>query len=106
IVNIHPSLLPSYPGKNTHEKVFNAGNKIHGISIHFVVPEVDAGPIVAQAAMRVYQEDTPSSLESRIHKLEHWLYPKVVSWIIEGKVHVNDQGKVDIPFCTGFFMDD
>ncbi|WP_092483367.1 phosphoribosylglycinamide formyltransferase [Candidatus Ichthyocystis hellenicum] len=106
IINIHPSLLPSYAGLNTHERVIQNGNKIHGVTIHFVTPQVDAGPIIAQGAIRVHPNDTPKSLQERIHKLEHLIYPQVISWIIKGQIYVNDQGKVIHPFCTGFFMDD
>ncbi|WP_092343318.1 phosphoribosylglycinamide formyltransferase [Candidatus Ichthyocystis sparus] len=106
IINIHPSLLPSYTGLNTHERVIKNGNRIHGVTIHFVTPQVDTGPIIAQGAIRVQPNDTPESLQERIHKLEHLMYPKVMSWIIKGQIYVNAQGKVVPPFCTGFIMED
>lgn len=78
IINIHPSLLPKYPGLNTHAQVLANGDKEHGVTIHFVTPEVDAGPIIAQAKLAVLPDDTVESLQQRIHQLEHKLYPAVI----------------------------
>lgn len=88
LVNIHPSLLPKYPGNNTHERVLAAGDEWHGVSIHFVVPEVDAGPIILQGRLPVKKGDTAISLQERIHKIEHQLYPKAVKWFAQGRLTV------------------
>ena len=88
LVNIHPSLLPKYPGNNTHERVLAAGDQWHGASIHFVVPEVDAGPIILQGRLPIKAEDTETSLQQRIHKIEHQLYPKAVQWFAQGRLTI------------------
>jgi len=75
LVNIHPSLLPKYPGVDTHQRAIDAGEQWHGASIHFVVPEVDAGPVILQGRLAINDDDTPESLQQRIHKVEHKLYP-------------------------------
>jgi len=91
LVNIHPSLLPKYPGNNTHERMLEAGDEWHGASIHFVVPEVDAGPIILQGRMPVDALDTPASLQQRIHKIEHKLYPQAVQWFAEGRLTIHNK---------------
>jgi phosphoribosylglycinamide formyltransferase-1 len=93
LINIHPSLLPKYPGNNTHQRALDAGEKWHGVSIHFVVPEVDAGPVILQGQLLLRADDTPSSLQQRLHLIEHQLYPKAISWIAQGRVTVK-AGKV------------
>jgi phosphoribosylglycinamide formyltransferase-1 len=75
ILNIHPALLPSYRGLNTHERVLTDGAKTHGATVHFVVPEMDAGPIVMQGAIPVRDDDTPESLAARVLRVEHRIYP-------------------------------
>lgn len=80
MINIHPSLLPKYPGLNTHQRILAAGDTLHGITIHYVTAEVDAGPVICQASLWVQPEDTADSLAQRIHALEHRLYPQVLSW--------------------------
>jgi len=92
ILNIHPSLLPKYPGLNTHEKVLKSSDKIHGITVHFVDETLDGGPICAQSSF-VINTTSAKELEQQIHKLEHELYPKVVSWYGEGLLRLAD-GKV------------
>lgn len=79
MINIHPSLLPKYPGLSTHEKVLASGDTEHGISIHYVTEELDAGPIIAQAKLAILPEDTVESLQQRIHQLEHEYYPNIIS---------------------------
>lgn len=79
IINIHPSLLPKHPGLNTHEKVLEEGDKEHGITIHLVNNELDAGPILMQRSISVIRSDTPSSLKDLIHTLEHEWYPEVIN---------------------------
>lgn len=86
IINIHPSLLPKYPGLHTHEKVISAGDKEHGVTIHYVTGDLDAGPIIIQKKFTVAENDTAETLKKRAHELEHELYPLVIHGIIEGKI--------------------
>jgi phosphoribosylglycinamide formyltransferase-1 len=88
ILNIHPSLLPAFPGLDTHARALAAGVKVHGCTVHFVTAELDHGPIVAQAAVRVRADDTAASLAARVLRLEHVLYPRAVRWFIEGRLVV------------------
>lgn len=96
LINIHPSLLPKYPGLHTHQRVLEAGDKIHGTSIHYVSAEVDGGPIICQAQITVTPQDTADTLKERIQKIEHVIYPEVLDWIasdrltlINNKVHLD-----------------
>jgi len=93
LVNIHPSLLPKYPGVDTHQRAITAGDQWHGASIHFVVPEVDAGPIILQGQLAIGSGDTPESLQQRIHKIEHKLYPLAVKWFTQGRLSLSN-GKI------------
>lgn len=86
LVNIHPSLLPAYKGLRTHQRVINTGDKYHGCTVHFVTPELDSGAAIAQSVLEVAPHETPQSLEAKIHKLEHELYPRIISWIAAGRV--------------------
>jgi len=86
LINIHPSLLPKYPGVDTHQRAIDAGDQWHGASIHFVVPKVDAGPVILQGRLAINSEDTPESLQQRIHKIEHKLYPLAVKWFAEKRL--------------------
>jgi len=88
IVNIHPSLLPSFPGVHVHEQALEAGVKVSGCTVHFVVPEVDAGPIIGQAVVPVHDNDTPDALAARILNAEHKLYPTCLRLIAEGRVRI------------------
>lgn len=88
ILNIHPSLLPKYPGINTHQRVLDAGDKEHGVSIHFVTEELDGGPVIAQDQVAVLKGDTAEELANRVLEKEHLLYPKVVSWFAAGRLHL------------------
>ncbi len=88
LVNIHPSLLPKFPGTNTHQRALDADDQWHGASIHFVVPEVDAGPIILQGRLRINPNDTCTSLQQRIHKIEHVLYPLAVKWFAENRLSI------------------
>ena len=85
ILNIHPSLLPKYPGLNTHQKVLNGGDQYHGITIHFVDETLDGGPICAQSKLKVKTQSI-QKLEDEIHDLEHDLYPKVINWFGERRL--------------------
>jgi phosphoribosylglycinamide formyltransferase 1 len=96
IVNIHPSLLPAFPGLHTHQRVLDAGVKIHGATVHFVTAEVDHGPIIAQTAVRVTPDDTDDSLATRVLAAEHILYPQVLRWLAAGRVELKSSGVVQI----------
>lgn len=89
LINIHPSLLPSFPGVDTHARALAAGVRFSGCTVHYVVPDVDAGPIILQAAVPVLVADTPDSLASRILAAEHRAYPFAVRLIAEGKVRID-----------------
>lgn len=89
IINIHPSLLPKYTGLHTHQRVIESGDKEHGVTIHFVTEDLDAGPIIAQEKILVAKDDTAESLKEKIHKLEHQLYPRVIKLFAEGKMGLN-----------------
>jgi phosphoribosylglycinamide formyltransferase 1 len=90
MLNIHPALLPSFKGLDTHERAIAEGVKIHGATVHFVVPEMDSGPIVAQAAVPVLKGDTPQALASRVIQAEHRIYPLALRWLAEGKLKIVD----------------
>lgn len=88
MLNIHPSLLPKYTGLNTHKRALEAGDTVHGVSIHFVTEELDGGPVIAQAEVAVNPDDTEASLAERVQEQEHVLYPIVVRWFCEGRVQL------------------
>lgn len=92
ILNIHPSLLPEYTGMHTHRRVLEAGEREHGVSIHFVNEELDGGPIVARCRIAVREEDDEDSLTERVHRLEHDLYPRVTGWFAAGRLRLEDDG--------------
>lgn len=89
LINIHPSLLPKYPGINTHQRVLDANDKWHGASIHFVTPEVDSGPVILQGRLSVAEDDTPKTLQQRIHKIEHQIYPLAANWFAQGRLLID-----------------
>lgn len=88
MINIHPSLLPGFPGLHTHARALEAGVKVHGASVHFVTPELDHGPIVIQGVLDVLPSDTEESLAGRVLALEHRIYPRAVRWAIEDRLQV------------------
>ncbi len=88
MINLHPSLLPLYPGLNTHEKALFNNDKEHGISIHFVSTELDAGPIIAQGIININNDEKIETLVDRIHKIEHKLLPKIIGQICEGNIYI------------------
>ena len=90
IINIHPSLLPSFTGLHTHRRALEAGVKVHGCSVHFVTPELDHGPIVMQSAVPVRPGDDEHTLSARVLATEHVIYPQAVRWFVEGKLRVED----------------
>jgi phosphoribosylglycinamide formyltransferase 1 len=87
MLNIHPSLLPQFKGLDTHRRALAAGVREHGATVHFVVPEVDAGPIVAQDSVPVRAGDTESTLAARVLEVEHRLYPRALRAVAEGRAH-------------------
>ena len=86
LFNIHPSLLPAFPGLHTHEQALAAGVKVHGCTVHFVTADLDHGPIVVQAAVPVRAGDNPETLAARVLRQEHVIYPRAVRWFLEGKL--------------------
>ena len=92
LINIHPALLPAFPGLDTHERALAGGVKLHGCTVHFVTPEVDSGPILAQTAVPVLPDDTPATLAARVLHQEHRLYPQAVRWFAQGRVVWRDDG--------------
>lgn len=86
LINIHPSILPAYKGLNTHQRVLNTGDRFHGCTVHFVTAELDSGAAIAQSVLQVCPQDTVDSLKTKIHVLEHELYPRIMSWIAAGRV--------------------
>ncbi len=95
LINIHPALLPAFPGLHVQRQAIDAGVRFSGATVHFVVPEVDAGPIIAQAVVPVLAHDTHDTLAARILRQEHRLYPLVVRWFAQDRVRVED-GRVRI----------
>ena len=91
IINIHPSLLPSFPGLNTHQRALDAGVRVHGATVHFVSDDVDAGPIIAQAAVAVHANDDKMSLGARVLQQEHRLLPYAVRQVLEGRVRFSER---------------
>ena len=88
MMNIHPSLLPDYPGLNTHARVLADGVNEHGASVHFVTPELDAGPIILQSRISVQADDTPSTLAERVHQCEYQIYPRAIAWFAMERLHL------------------
>lgn len=97
IVNIHPSLLPAFPGLHTHRRALAAGVRVHGCTVHFVTPALDHGPIIIQAAVPVLPEDDEASLAQRVLAQEHRIYPQALRWLANGRVRLDVQGRVS--FC-------
>jgi phosphoribosylglycinamide formyltransferase-1 len=93
MLNIHPSLLPDFPGLNTHQRVLEAGCKQHGASIHFVSEAVDGGPVVLQARVPVYEHDTVATLTARVLVQEHRLYPLAIRWFAEQRLRLDSDGQ-------------
>ena len=90
LINIHPSLLPDYPGLNTHKQAIENGDLMHGISVHYVTNVLDGGPIISQGALKIDPAQSEAKLINRIHKIEHAIYPKVIADIVKG--HIALQG--------------
>ena len=86
LLNIHPSLLPAFPGLHTHERALQAGVKVHGCTVHLVTADLDHGPIVAQAAVPVRPGDDAAALAARVLKQEHVIYPRALRWFLDGRI--------------------
>ncbi|HTH39804.1 MAG TPA: phosphoribosylglycinamide formyltransferase [Rhodocyclaceae bacterium] len=98
LLNIHPSLLPAFPGLDTHGAALRAGVRLHGATVHFVTPELDVGPAVIQAAVPVLPGDTAPRLAERVLQQEHQIYPRAVRWFLEGKVRLaGHEVQFDLP---------
>lgn len=90
MLNIHPSLLPKYPGLHTHRKALENGDREHGTSVHFVTDELDGGPLILQAKVPVFNDDTEESLSERVKTHEHTIYPMVINWFLNGRLVMRD----------------
>ena len=95
MINLHPSLLPKYPGLNTHEKALSNSDKFHGVSIHFVSSELDAGPLIAQGIIDMKRNDKLDEVINRIHKIEHQLLPKIISEMCKGNIYLNQSNEIN-----------
>ncbi len=93
LLNIHPSLLPAFPGLHTHRRALEAGVKVHGATVHFVTAELDDGPIVVQAVVPVRADDDEATLAARVLAQEHVIYPQVVRWFAEDRLSFDDRGR-------------
>lgn len=91
IVNIHPSLLPKYPGLDTHERALDARDTLHGASVHFVTTDLDAGPVIVQTIIDIEAEDTPDSLATKVLAGEHVIYPLAIEWILNGEIQTDNK---------------
>ena len=90
MINIHPSLLPKYPGLHTHQRAIDAGDPFHGITVHFVTAELDSGPNIIQAKVKTFENDSVESLAKRVQDQEHIIYPIAVKWFIEGRLQMSE----------------
>lgn len=95
MINIHPALLPAYRGLHTHERALADGAKVHGATVHFVVPEMDAGPTIAQGSVEVRADDTPDSLAARVLEVEHVIFPAALRALASGDVRLQGDGAID-----------
>jgi phosphoribosylglycinamide formyltransferase-1 len=96
LINIHPSLLPAFPGLHTHAQALAKGVQTHGCTVHFVTPVLDHGPIIAQGVVPVLARDTPESLAARVLAVEHRVYPAVAAWLAEGRVRLCADQRVEV----------
>jgi phosphoribosylglycinamide formyltransferase 1 len=108
LLNVHPALLPAYPGLHTHRRVLDAGDSEHGASVHFVTPELDAGPVVLQSRLWVRPQDTEAELAARVLRTEHIIYPRVLSWVAQQRLKWHDGAawldgaRLDTPMVEDF----
>ncbi len=101
LINIHPSLLPSFTGLDTHRRALEAGVKVHGCTVHFVTPELDHGPIVIQAAVPVQDGDSEDALAARVLAAEHRIYPQAVRWFCADRLAITPRGTVTLKAARG-----
>ncbi|KOO03952.1 phosphoribosylglycinamide formyltransferase [Vibrio nereis] len=90
MINIHPSLLPKYPGLNTYQRAIHAGDEEHGTSVHFVTEQLDGGPVILQAKVPIFDEDNVETLTTRVQTQEHKIYPLVVKWMVEERLEMKN----------------
>jgi phosphoribosylglycinamide formyltransferase-1 len=95
LLNVHPSLLPAFPGLHTHRRALQEGVKIHGCTVHFVTAQMDRGPIIVQAALQILPDDTEQTLAARVLQQEHLIYPEAVRWFMEGRLRISESA-VDV----------
>ncbi len=93
MINIHPSLLPKYPGLNTHQRAIDAGDAEHGATVHFVTPVLDDGPNIIHAKVAIDESDSAEALANKVHGIEHKIYPKAVEWFAAGRIAMGDDGR-------------
>lgn len=96
LLNVHPSLLPAFPGLNTHRKALEAGIRVHGATVHFVTPALDCGPVVIQAVVPILPDDDEESLAARVLVQEHRIYPQAVRWFVEDRLSIEANGRVSL----------
>lgn len=101
LLNIHPSLLPKYQGLNTHQRAIDAGDKEHGVSVHFVTEELDGGPVILQAKVPVFDGDTSDDLAARVHEQEHRIYPLVIKWLCQKRLSMKTEDKHEFAMLDG-----
>ena len=101
LINVHPALLPAFPGLHTHARALAAGVRVHGCTVHFVTPEVDVGPIIVQAAVPVFQDDDEACLSARVLEQEHRIFPLAVRWFAEGRLHMSGDATVRVDGVSG-----
>jgi phosphoribosylglycinamide formyltransferase-1 len=108
LLNIHPSLLPAFPGLHTHRRALEAGVRVHGATVHFVTPALDCGPVVIQAVVPVLPDDDEDRLSARVLQQEHRIYPQAVSWFVDGRLSISVDGQVRLrdehPVREGFVV--
>lgn len=96
LINIHPSILPAFPGLHTHAQALATGVQVHGCTVHFVTPVLDHGPVIAQGVVPVLAHDTPESLANRVLGMEHIIYPQVACWLAQGRVRLTNDQRVQV----------
>ena len=96
LINIHPSILPAFPGLHTHAQALATGVQVHGCTVHFVTPVLDHGPVIAQGVVPVLANDTPETLANRVLGMEHIIYPQVACWLAQGRVRLTNDQRVQV----------
>jgi len=104
LLNIHPSLLPKYQGLNTHQRAIDAGDKEHGVSVHFVTEELDGGPVILQAKVPVFDGDSSDDLAARVHEQEHRIYPLVVKWLCQQRLSMSIEAQNEHAILDGSIL--